>query len=374
MQYRKLGNTGFDISAVGFGAMRLPEYEKDGKWYMDEETSVKAVHTAFELGVNYIDTAWGYSNENNQYLVGKAIKGWRDKIKLSTKLPIWLMKKEDDFWQLLEEQLRRLDVDRIDFYHLHALDKDRFENLVLGLNVLDNMEKAKQQGLIAHKSFSFHDKPEVMKPIIDTGAFETVLCQYNLLDRSNEQMIDYAAGKGLGVIVMGPVAGGRLAAGSEVLQNMVKSASGTPEIALRFVLANKNVSCALSGMENITMVEENVEIGNRSADELSADEWKQIAGTLEEMKALSDLYCTGCDYCQPCPKDIRISKLFTFYNYHKIYGITDFAKNRFAKLGGGDEWGGDPKDCIDCGACVKKCPQGIKIPEKIREAVNALLK
>ncbi|OQB14202.1 MAG: putative oxidoreductase YdbC [Firmicutes bacterium ADurb.Bin193] len=371
MQYRKLGNTGFEISALGFGAMRLPEYEKDGKWYMEEEKCLAALHRAFDLGVNYVDTAWVYSHKNSQLIVGKALKGYRDKVKVSTKLPTWQVKKEDDFWFFLEEQLKALDVDYIDFYHLHSLNKKHFEERVLKFDLLEKMEKAKQQGLIKHKSFSFHDRPEIMEKIIDTGAFETVLCQYNLLDRDNEQAIEYAVGKGLGVITMGPVAGGRLAVTSDVLRNFVGNVSGTPEIALRFVLANKNISCALSGMESVEMVEENVRVASRN-DELSGEEWKRVSDTLEETKKMSDLYCTGCDYCQPCPKDIKISQLFLLYNYHKVYGITEYAKSEFAKLGGGDEWGGDPRECINCGACMSKCPQFIQIPDKIKQAISEL--
>lgn len=371
MQYRKLGNTGFNISALGFGAMRLPEYEKDGKWFMDDEECIRIIHRAFDLGVNYIDTAWGYSHENNQYMVGKAIKGYQDRVKVSTKLPVWHLKKEDDFWFLLEEQLKRLDVDYIDFYHLHALNNQHFEEKVLKFNLLDNMEKAKQKGLIRHKSFSFHDKPEIMKKIIDTQAFETVLCQYNLLDRENEEAIEYAVQKGLGVIVMGPVAGGRLAVTSDVLKKMVGNVSGTPEIALRFVLANKNVSCALSGMASVRMVEENAKIASRT-DELSGEEWKKISDTLEEIKAMSDLYCTGCDYCLPCPKNIKISQVFSLYNYHKVYGLTEYAKGEFAKFGKDEKTGANPADCVNCGQCAKKCPQFIKIPKKIKQAVFEL--
>jgi len=371
MKYRKLGNTGFEISALGFGAMRLPEYEKDGKWYMDEEECKKIIHKAFELGVNYIDSAWGYSHENNQCIVGKAVKGYEDKVKVSTKLPMWSVNCEDDFWRFLEEQLVRLDVNCIDFYHLHALNNDYFENKVLKFNILENLEKAKQKGLIKHKSFSFHDKPEIMKKIIDTGAFETVLCQYNLLDRNNENAMEYAKEKGLGVIVMGPVAGGRLAANSEVLKNITGNASSTPEIAMRFVLANKNVSCALSGMASIDMVLDNANIASRD-EKLSSEEWLQISNALEETKSMSDLYCTGCDYCQPCPCNIKISRIFSLYNYHKVYGITEYAKKQFDNFGTDESWGGKPEDCINCGACVKKCPQFIQIPDKIKEAIKEL--
>jgi len=373
MQYRKFGNTGEEISALGFGAMRLPEYEKDGKWFIDEDKAIEMIHRAFDLGVNYIDTAWMYCHDNSQYTVGKAVNSYKgkNKILVSTKLPIWNVKETDDFWRILEEQLKRINVDSIDFYHLHGIGKDSFEDTVLRLNLLEQLEKAKNQGMIKHKSFSFHDKAEVMKTIIDTGAFESVLCQYNLLDRENEEMIKYANDKGLGTVIMGPIAGGRLAVTSETLKGLVGEVSGTPEIALRFVLGNPNVSCALSGMRNISDVEENAEIASRE-DKLSSDEWKKISDTLEETKALSDLYCTGCDYCNLCPKEINISKLFYIYNLHKVYGITEYAKGEFAKLGVQEKTGGLPSSCIECGLCEKKCPQFIKIPEKIKLAIKEL--
>ena len=365
MKYRKFGNTGFEISAVGFGAMRLPEYEKDGKWYMREEESIAAMHRAFDLGVNYIDTAWMYSHGNSQAIVGKGLKGYHGKVKVSTKLPMGDLKKPDDFWYFLEQQLKQLEVDCIDFYHLHGLNNNSFEEKALAWNLIDKMEDAKRQGMIAHKSFSFHDNPEVMRKIIDTDAFESVLCQYNLLDRRNEEVMKYAHDKGLGVVCMGPVAGGRLAVTSDVLKNMIGNVSGTTEIALRFVLANNDVSCALSGMENIKMVEENTEIASRE-DEMSAAEWLQVSDALEEVKAMSDLYCSGCNYCQPCPKDIDIARVFHMYNLHKIYGLTDFVKKEY------NEMKVRPADCISCGKCVKKCPQFIKIPDKLREAESAL--
>ena len=371
MQYREFGSTGFKISALGFGAMRLPEYEKNGKWHINEDECLEVIHHAFDLGVNYIDTAIMYCHENSQYIVGKAIKGYRDMVRVSTKLATGRVNSEDDFWRCLDESMKRLDVDCIDFYHIHGLNKNVMENKVYKHNLLDCLEKAKQKGLIAHKSFSFHDKPEEMIRFIDTGAFDSVLCQYNLLDRSNEKALAYARSKGLGTVTMGPVAGGRLAVTSEVLKELVGNASGTPEIALRFVLANSNVNCALSGMSTIQMVDENVATASR-VDEISSGEWAIIGDTLEQMKAMSDLYCTGCDYCQPCPKGINISRLFTTYNYHKIYGITEFAKKEFARHGKDEKFGSDPRECVKCGECTEKCPQNIDIPEKIHMAIEEL--
>ncbi len=366
MQYREFGNTGVKISALGFGAMRLPGEEKDGQFIIDEETSIKIIHRAFELGVNYIDTAYGYCGGKSEIVVGKALKGYRDKVYLSTKMPTWNVKQHGDYRRFLEEQLKKLDVDYIDFYHFHSLGKDRWENIVLKYDLVKEAYQAKSEGLIKHISFSFHDKPEVMMQLIDTGIFETVLCQYNLLDRANEEAIAYAKSKGLGVAIMGPVGGGRLASASEIITGAMKGkAKSTPEVALRFVLANPNVSCALSGMSTIEMVEENARVASIE-EPLSAEDWENINITFERTKKLADLYCTGCEYCLPCPQGINIPKVFSIMNYHKVYGLTEYAKKQYENLGKKEEFGSSPEDCIECGQCEDKCPQFIKIRDQLK--------
>ncbi|HHV95579.1 MAG TPA: 4Fe-4S dicluster domain-containing protein [Clostridiaceae bacterium] len=366
MQYREFGNTGVKISALGFGAMRLPGEEKDGQFIIDEETSIKIIHRAFELGVNYIDTAYGYCGGKSEIVVGKALKGYRDKVYLSTKMSTWNVKQHGDYRRFLEEQLKKLDVDYIDFYHFHSLGKDRWENIVLKYDLVKEAYQAKSEGLIKHISFSFHDKPEVMMQLIDTGIFETVLCQYNLLDRANEEAIAYAKSKGLGVAIMGPVGGGRLASASEIITGAMKGkAKSTPEVALRFVLANPNVSCALSGMSTIEMVEENARVASIE-EPLSAEDWENINITFERTKKLADLYCTGCEYCLPCPQGINIPKVFSIMNYHKVYGLTEYAKKQYENLGKKEEFGSSPEDCIECGQCEDKCPQFIKIRDQLK--------
>ncbi|MDD5603040.1 MAG: aldo/keto reductase [Eubacteriales bacterium] len=372
MKYRKFGNTGQKISALGFGCMRLPEVEENGVWRIDEDKAIPMLHRAFELGVNYFDTAYGYCHGNSEYAVGKAIKGFRDKVMLSTKLPTWKVAARSDYRKLLEEQLKKLDTDHIDFYHFHALNKTNYRNTVLKFNLLDEAAKAKSEGLIRHISFSFHDKPEVMKEIIDSGAFESVLCQYNLLDRTNEEMISYAAAKGLGVVIMGPVGGGRLSSESELITGMAASDSkSTPEIALKFVLGNPSVSSALSGMNMMAHVEENARVASMDPGSFVQDH-EQINRKSEEMKKLSELYCTGCNYCMPCPAGINIPHVFSLMNYHNVYGLTSHAKARFAKLGPESKEGHSPADCRECGICETKCPQNIKIIEKLKETMAAL--
>jgi predicted aldo/keto reductase-like oxidoreductase len=373
LQYRRFGNTGVDISALGFGAMRLPEIEENGDFRIDEDQALAAITRAFELGVNYIDTAYGYCHGNSEIVVGKALKGWRDRVYLSTKMPTWMVKAKADYRRLLEEQLQKLDVDYIDFYHFHALNQDRFDNIVLKYDLLDEAQKAKDEGLIKHISFSFHDDPEVLKRLVDVGIFSSLLCQYNLLDRANEEAIAYAHAKGLGVVIMGPVAGGRLAASSKGIQELLAGRTvSTPDLALRFVLANSNVSCALSGMSNIDMVEENVQTASLETH-LTDDELKRIKVALEENQRLAELYCTGCDYCMPCPHEINIPLNFRLMNYHRVYGLTEYARGEYRKIGTTEQLTGrKAEECLECGLCEDKCPQKIQIRKQLKETAAAL--
>ncbi len=373
MQYRDFGKTGIKISALGFGAMRLPQTEVDGKTVFDREEGIRIIQRAFELGVNYVDTAPYYCEKESEIIVGKALKGWRDKVYLSTKNPI-----EDasgaHYRERLENSLKKLDADYIDFYHMWGISLDTFNDRI---NVKDGpLEaalRAKEEGLIRHISFSFHDKPENLLTLIDTGCFETVLCQYNMLDRGNEAAIAHAQEKGLGVVVMGPVGGGRLGEPSPVIKKMMPSGVvSSAELALRFVIANPNVTCALSGMGSMAMVEENTRVASNTA-QLSEAELESINLAMLENKKLAELYCTGCNYCMPCPQGVNIPLNFQLMNYHRVYGLTDYARKEFTQIGKVD-WmkGKDASACIDCGVCETKCPQKIKIRAQLKETVAAL--
>ena len=240
---------------------------------------------------------------------------------------------------------------------------------------MERFRKAKEEGLIRHKCFSSHDKPENIKTLIDTGDFEGMLVQYNLLDRRNEEAIAYAAEKGLGVAIMGPVGGGRLVAPSEQIQKTV-GAKSTPEVALRFVLSNPNVTLTLSGMNSMAMVEENTATAGRE-EPLTAEEKQQVMGMLEETKQLSDLYCTGCGYCMSCPNDIDIPANFTAMNYYNVWGLAEHAKKEYNRLGekkisDGSRVEAWAEACIECGECEPKCPQDIPIREQLKETATAL--
>jgi len=368
MQYREYGDTG-KISALGFGCMRLPEIERDGKWAIDDEKSIPMLRRAAELGVNYFDTGYYYCHHNSEAAVGRALKPIRDKVLISTKLPMWEVKKRGDYRRWLERSLKELGTDYVDYYHFWSLDTDKFDNKVVGLGLLDEARRAKDEGVIRHVSFSFHDKAETIKHIIGRGEiFETMLVQYNLLDRGNEEMIAYAASKGLGVAAMGPVAGGKLAAPTELYSRVTgKGPMPTYALALKFVLGNPNISCALSGMRTEGDLLQNAALAGDEAP-LSEGDWRQLGDGLEKLRRFSDLYCTGCGYCQPCPAGIDIPALFSAYTYHNVYGLGGQAKAMFGKYLEGKSF----KDCADCGECEGKCPQKLAIRRELERVEGVL--
>ncbi|MCK4591586.1 MAG: aldo/keto reductase [Candidatus Latescibacteria bacterium] len=378
MQYRPYGNTGIKVSILGFGAMRLPSKE-DGT--CDYEKSIPLLRRGLDLGINYIDSAWGYLNGTSEIAVGKAIKGYdRKKLYLATKAPVDREEqgKADAWWRMLETCLERLDCEWIDFMHFHNLAWDRFQKWVaVPDGALEAAHRALDQGLIHYLCFSCHDKPENTKKLIDTGEFSGLLVQYNLLDRSNEEAIAYAHNKGMGVAIMGPVGGGRLGMSSPEIQRIVPGGvKSTPEIALRFVFANPNVDVALSGMNELKQVEENVATASRK-EPLSEKELSQIKAALDENERLADLYCTGCGYCMPCPNGVDIPENFRLMNYHRIYGLTEYAQQGYAQLGQRKNPQGEIQPawaaaCVECGECESKCPQNIPISEQLKEVDQAL--
>jgi len=372
MQYREFGKTGIKISALGFGAMRLPTMQVEDKSVVDREKAIAMIHRASELGVNYIDTAHVYHDGESEVVVGQALKNSRDKWYIATKLPIWNVKKEDDTRRYLEEQLTRLDTDHIDFYHLHGFGGEEQEEQLTKLKLFDVLAKAKEEGLIKHLSFSSHGAPEFVMKQVDKGLFSSILCQYNLLDRNYEKAFEYAHKNGVGTVAMGPVAGGRLACPTDVFENALDTKfEGTYEIALRFVLANPSITCALSGMSTMEQLEANAKLAS-IVEPLTNEELAKVAAMLQESKNLSDLYCTGCNYCNGCPEGIKISEVFKLMNYHQVFHLTTMAKNQYSEIGKNDWSGKQVTACIECGVCEKACPQHLKIIEKLKEVEREL--
>jgi len=373
MMYRDFGKTGVKISRLGFGAMRLPEKKVNDASELDMDEAVRIMQHGFEQGINYVDTAYFYHDGTSEVAVGKAIKGWRDKVTLSSKSPGHLVKKPGDYRRMLEEQLTRLQEDNIDFYHFHGISYNGFLDIDKNSGWLKEAEQAKSEGLITHICFSFHGPPEDLIKLVDLGHFESVLCQYNVLDRANEEAIAYAHEKGLGVIVMGPVGGGRIAGlPKEVRDELNLPIENNIEMAFRFVLANPNIDCALSGMGNQQMVDENLQYAANEMP-LSDNEVEQINALMQKLRKMADLYCTGCKYCLPCPVDIPIPQIFELYNYHKVYGLKEHACGTYAQYGQ-NPWLPKVKAdaCTECGECEERCPQNIQIRAQLKEAHKLL--
>jgi predicted aldo/keto reductase-like oxidoreductase len=258
MSYRDMGRTGVKLSSLGFGCMRLP-MAKDGKT-VDRDKAIPMLLRGYELGVSYFDTGKWYCGQDSEKTLGEAVKSMdRSKIWLSTK---YAMEKPTgaDLREKFETSLRLMDQHYVDFYHFWGISWEQFTTkLDIPGGPLSEFLKLKQEGLVRHLSFSFHSDAADIAKLVDTGHFESMLCQYNFLDRRCEEGMAYAASKGLGVVVMGPVGGGKLGTHSDVIARILpgSAAMSTPELALRFVLANPSVSVALSGMSELRQVEEN---------------------------------------------------------------------------------------------------------------------
>jgi hypothetical protein len=363
MQYTTLGKTGLEVSRLGFGCMRLPMTEKDE---VDREKAIPMLHRAYDLGVNLYDTAVFYCQGDSQCVVGEAFEGRREEVVLSTKNHHYDKNDPDGWWEHLENSLERLRTDYIDIYNHHGLNFDKYQNSVEGEGAIyEQMQKAKGQGLIRHICFSFHGPNEQLMKLVDTGRYDTVILQYNLLDRHLEEGIAHAAESGMGVLVMGPVGGGRLGYPSDKAASLVGEVKSTPDLALRFVLSNPNVSLALSGMSTMQMVEENAETVS-DAGELSDEDFRQINEAIEERKKLSGLYCTGCNYCMPCPAGVDIPANFEILNLERVFGLTEHAREKYSNLQG------KAALCRLCGKCLEPCPQEIDIPARLSEAVEVL--
>lgn len=376
MHYRTLGKTGIKTSILGFGAMRLPITKLDDPKSIDEELAVKIIRQAINGGVNYIDSAYVYHQGRSEVIVGKALKnGFREKVNIMTKNPVRMVEKTEDFDKFLEEELQRYETDHIDVYLFHGLTWERYETKVLPLNLLEQAKKAKKQGKIRHLGFSSHDKPENIIKLIDTGDFEVILVQYNILDTTNEEVIAYAAKKGVGVCVMGPVAGGRLALEppNDLKKYLSKDNDSFVDLAFKFVWSNPNVSVALSGMGDEAMVTTNLALAKRDTYTLSDKEKQYTLKIAETYKQLSDLICTQCGYCEPCEQGVNIRQILKQLIHWEVYGW-DMAKRYYKMIGNSPIFPGKKATaCIECGECEDKCPQGIPIMKKIKEAHNILM-
>jgi len=374
LQYREFGQLDWNPSALGFGAMRLPT-EGDDSGNIDEDEAVKMVRYAIDHGVNYIDTAWPYHDGNSEEFVAKVLKdGYREKVRLATKLPSWLIEEPKDMDEYLEKQLGRLEVDQIDFYLLHGLNRERWENYKK-VKVREWLDKVQSEGKIGHPGFSFHDDLDIFKEIVDSYDWTFCQIQYNYLDRdfqAGKDGLQYAGSQGLAVVIMEPLRGGKLATEPpEEIRNILSEGDkerGPVSWALNWLWSQPEVSVVLSGMSTMEQVKENVELASNSrAGKFSKRENQLMERAAKKYREISPVRCTGCNYCTPCPNGVHIPTNFQLYNEAEVYGKFEENKERYYEFL--DEEG-RASACIACGECEEACPQNLEIIDLLAETAS----
>jgi predicted aldo/keto reductase-like oxidoreductase len=395
MNYRNMGSLGWKVSALGFGAMRLPVNPESKE--VIEDDAIEMIRYAIDNGVNYVDTAYPYHDGKSEIVVGKALQdGYREKVTLTTKLPMWLVKEASDFDRFLSEQIERLQSTP-DIYLFHGLNKGRLEK-IKELNLIEKMKEARLNGLFKYIGFSFHDGLDVFKEIIDYFNWDCCQIQLNYTDvnyQAGLSGLEYAARKGIAVIIMEPLRGGKLAIPDNKLPDVaeIKYVLDNAKIkrtmadwGLQFLWNRPEVSVVLSGMSNLQQVKENVQSASNSGIEsLSKEELVIIKDLQKAFKNYQLIPCTSCGYCMPCPNGVSIKNVIFVLNELAYWGENGrpriaFFYDRMAKsqeelekkIAEGEEADGSAELCIECDECLDKCPQQIDIPEYMKKAVAIL--
>ena len=372
MLYRTVPKTGDRLSILGFGCMRLPSKNRG----IDEERTIRQIRHAIDSGVNYFDTAPAYHFGKSEQILGKALQdGYREKVKIATKLPHWSVRERADMDRILAGQLATLKTDHIDYYLLHSLGKESWEKLEK-LGVLEFLDKAKAEGKIQNAGFSFHGTFDAFRQIVDAYDWQFCQIQYNFLDEHNQAGtagLRYAAGKNLAVMVMEPLRGGNLAGPvPEEIQKIWDEAPvkrSPAEWGLRWVWNHPEVTVVLSGMNNEAHIDENIRTaGSALPQSLPPEDLARIDRVKETYRQLMKVGCTGCGYCMPCPAGVDIPGCFALYNAHHLFP-NDRAP-RFQYIGHHGGLIGDVSYaglCRQCGKCEKACPQHLPIPRLMKD-------
>jgi uncharacterized protein len=377
MLYRKLGKTGIDISVLGFGCMRLPVIDSRPE-KIDYQRSVELLHYAIDNGVNYIDTAYFYhaavfgQKGNSEPFVGEALSGgWREKVHLATKMPLFILKEVEQMESFFSEQIERLKTDYLDFYLLHALNGESWER-VKKLGIREFLDRKKKEGKIRFPAFSFHGEVQDFIRICDEYDWAFAQIQYNYMDvdfQAGYKGLKYAADKGTGIVVMEPLKGGKL--GHDLpaeMEGVFESVSvkRTPaEWALRFVWNEPGVAAALSGMNSMEQVVENLRIaeeglpGSLSREELSV---YPLLRTSIEARIKAD--CTSCRYCMPCSSGVEIPEVLAALNNFAMWNDSNPWVTGYVRISG------KAGKCTECRECEEICPQGLDISDFMKEAVT----
>lgn len=364
MEYRMMENINEKVSLLGFGCMRFPT-NADGS--INEAEAFDMIDKAYQAGVNYYDTAYPYHNGDSENMTGRALARYpRDSYYLATKLPIWAVKTIDDVERIFKEQLERLNMEYVDFYLMHALNKERWE-LIKELKILDYCEKLRTEGKIRFLGFSFHDDYEVFEEIITSYKWDFCQIQLNYMDRDTQATlkgVELAKSLNIPMVIMEPVKGGSLANLPEDITNMFKAVrpdASTASWALRYVGSIDNIKVILSGMSDMAQVDDNLKTFStfEPLDEMESDVVEKVAATLHSRVQNG---CTGCSYCMPCPAGVNIPGCFSAWNTYHVYENKQDAIRRWTKE---IEDAQKAKNCIKCGKCEQVCPQKISIRDDL---------
>lgn len=376
MQYRKFEKLGIELSALGFGVMRLPLLDDD-PGNINEEESIKLIRYAIDKGINYLDTAYNYHKGKSEIIIGKALQnGYRDKVKIATKMPVWLTNTYEDFDKYFNIQLERLGVEYIDFYLIHNLNKKYWSKLI-DINLFKFLDKAIEDGRIKHIGFSFHDEVALFKEIIDKYDWDFCQIQYNYMDenfQAGTEGLKYAASKNIPVIVMEPLQGGKLAKEPpediKTLWGKAKNKRTPAEWGLRWVFNHPEVGLVLSGMNSFDQLDENIRIAESALPKLlTEEEITLIREVAEKYRSKMAINCTGCGYCLPCPSKVWIPYNMDIYNDFFMYETTEASIKMYERLEIAKE---AASGCIGCGHCEVVCPQGLQIIESMKEIHKVL--
>ncbi len=372
MQYRQFGNTDMQVSALGFGLMRLPTIGDDSS-DIDEQEAARMVRYAIDNGINYLDTAYPYHGGESESFAGRVLaEGYRNKVYLATKLPVYEVEKDEDFDRLIDEQLEKLRTDYVDVYLLHGLNSDRWEK-VSGLGVCDFLDRIREDGRARYVGFSFHDELEVFKEIVGSYDWDMCLIQLNFMDHDYQAGVEgmrYAADEGMGVAIMEPLRGGKLAENvpEDVMQVWSKApADRKPaDWALRWVCNHPEVSVVLSGMSSMQQLEENIEtFSDAHPESLSGQELAVIEEVRDIYLDRMKVDCTSCGYCTPCPQEVPIPRILSMWNEASMYQALKPASRRYSSMVEDEK---SAEQCIECGVCEEACPQGIEVAEALKQA------
>ncbi len=366
-----------ELSILGFGCMRFPT--RGGS--IDEPRSVAMIRKAIEQGINYFDTAYIYHGGKSESLLGTALDGgYREKVKIATKLPPYMVSKLEGARKILENQLRKLKTDYIDYYLLHMLtDKAMFDRMV-NLGVMTWLEELKSKGVIKNIGFSFHGGKQDFLLILNAYPWDFCQIQYNYLDENNQatrEGLEAAASKGLPVIIMEPLRGGKLVThlpGEVVKAFKDQNSRWSPaEWALRWIWNHPSVTVVLSGMSDEAQLEENLRIaGDMEPGSLTGKELEVFERVKAVMLEKTKVPCTACGYCMPCPAGVDIPGCFSSYNDKFLMSDGTARLRYFQSLGALSAKPAVASRCIECGKCESHCPQNIPIRKELKNVARTM--